>query len=218
MQRYLEKATSFFEIPVDLRSRVFIVLATLILVPVFFLPLWELQITTKQFPDGLTVSIYADQLAGGVTEERDDLLEINALNYYVGMEPLEQGNFVEFKWMPFVLGATILLAFRVIVLGKMSKLVDLIVFYCYFGVFALWSFYSRLYDYGHHLNPNAQIQLEPFTPPMFGKTTIAHFDLSGAPAIGSYLMVIVPVVLIAAVCLSRSAWKREHMPSRDFMG
>jgi copper chaperone NosL len=218
MQRYLEKATSFFEIPVDMRSRIAILAAALLLVPVLFLPLWQVQIATNQFPDGLTVNIYADRLEGTVTEERDDLLEINALNYYVGMQPLENGDFVEFKWMPFVLGATVLLAFRVIVLGKMSKLIDLLVFYSYFGLFALWSFYSRLYEYGHHLNPNAQIKLEPFTPPMFGKTSIAHFELSGAPAIGSYLMVVVPIILIAAVCVSRRTWKREHMPSKDFMG
>ena len=217
MQRYLEKATSFFEIPVDLRSRALVLIAALLLVTVFFLPLWNMQIYTKQFPDGLAVHIYADKLEGGVAEGRDDLLEINALNYYVGMEPLEEGNFAEFKWMPFVLGAVIVLALRVIVLGKMSKLIDLLVFYGYFGMFSLWSFYSRLYDYGHHLNPSAQIIIPSFTPPMFGRTTIANFDLAGAPAIGSYIMVVVPVVLLTAILMSRLAWRREHMPSRDFM-
>ncbi|HEY4613711.1 MAG TPA: hypothetical protein VII11_12065 [Bacteroidota bacterium] len=217
MQRYLQKATSFFEIPLDLRSRLLIFIAAVLLVPVFFLPLWNMQIYTKQFPDGLTLDVYAHKLEGGMTESRDDLLEINAQNYFIGMKSLEAEDFIEFKWMPFVLGAIVLLALRVIVLGKMSKLVDLVVFYGYFGLFALWSFYSRLYAYGHHLNPNAQIKVDPFTPPMFGKTTIAHFDLAGAPAVGSYLMVVVPLVLLAAVWFSRSAWRREHMPSRDFV-
>lgn len=217
MQRYLEQALTFFEIPVDLRSRLMIVLTALILVPVLFLPLWQMQIFTTQFPDGLTVNIYAGKLESGGAEGRDDLLEINAINYYIGMEPLEQGNFVEFIWLPFALGATILLALRVMVLGKMSKLIDLLVFYVYVSAFALWSFYSRLYDYGHHLNPNAQITVPPFTPPMFGKMSVAKFELVGSPGIGSYLMIVVPVVLILAVCLSRFAWKREHMPSRDFV-
>ncbi len=217
MNRKLEKAISFFFILLDFRSRLLIFLCALLVVPVFFLPLWEMRIHTSEFPDGLKLSIYATKLEDGSNDSRDDLLEINALNHFIGMRPLENEEFVEFKWIPFVLGAVVLLALRVIVFGTMAKLVDLFVFYAYFGIFALWSFYEKLYAYGHNLNPYATLKVEPFTPPMFGHLRVANFDLYGAPQVGSFFLVLVPLVLFAAISLSYTSWRKGHLPSRDYV-
>lgn len=217
MDRKLEKAISFFSIPLDLRSRVLILIAALLVVPAFIVPLWEMRIHTNEFQDGLKLSIYATKFEGGNSESRDDLLEINALNHFIGMRPLEGEEFVEFKWMPFVLGAVILLALRVIVFGTMAKLVDLFVFYAYFGIFALWSFYEKLYAYGHNLNPYATLKVEPFTPPLFGHLKVANFDLYGAPQVGSFFLLMVPMLLFAAIYLSRATWRKEHLPPRDYV-
>jgi len=217
MNRKLEKATSFFFIPLDFRSRLLIFLSALLVVPAFFVPLWEMRIHTSEFPDGLKLSIYATKLEDGSKDSRDDLLEINALNHFIGMRPLENEEFVEFKWIPFVLGAVVLLALRVIVFGTMAKLVDLFVFYAYFGIFALWSFYEKLYAYGHNLNPYATLKLEPFTPPMFGHLRVANFDLYGAPQVGSSFLLIVPILLVAAISLSYAAWRKEQLPSSDYV-
>lgn len=217
MNRKLEKATSFFAIPLDFRSRVLIFIAALLVVPAFMVPLWEMRIHTNEFPDGLKLSIYAATLEGVKSEGRDDLLEINALNHFIGMRPLEKEEFVEFKWIPFVLGVVVLLALRVIVFGTMAKLVDLFVFYAYFGLFALWSFYEKLYAYGHNLNPYATLKVEPFTPPLFGHLKVANFDLYGAPQAGSFILLLVPILLFAAICLSRATWRKEHLPPRDYM-
>ncbi len=209
MNMTLKRASSFFETPIDLRSRVLIVLAAVMVVPALIFPLWYMQLYSNQFPDGLSLDIYSYKLAGGVTPERDDLREINSLNHYIGMRPLVEEDFTEFKWIPFLLGGMILLALRVVVLGKMSKLVDLFVLFSYFGVFALGSFYRKLYLYGHQLDPTAAIKVQPFTPPMFGHTTMANFQVYSYPDIGSYFMAAVPLLLLAAMWLSRSAWVRE---------
>jgi hypothetical protein len=209
MQNLIKKANAFFETPIDLRSRVLIILSALVLLPTFFVPLWTITLYSNQFPDGLVLKIYSYKLEGGKSEYRDDLKEINALNHYIGMKPLKEEDFTEFKWIPFVVGGVMLLALRVVVLGKMSKLVDLFVLFTYFGLFSLWSFYHKLYLYGHELDPTAAVKVPPFTPPMFGHSTMANFEVYSFPAIGSYFMAAMPLFLLAAMWASRKAWLKE---------
>jgi hypothetical protein len=212
MQNILKKASSFFETPIDLRGRVIVIAAALMLLPTFFLPLWKMELYSNQFPDGLVLNIYSFKIEGGRTPDRDDLKEINSLNHYIGMRALRADDFTEFKWIPFVLGGVMLLAFRVAVLGKMSKLIDLFVLFTYFGLFSLWSFYHKLYLYGHELDPTAAIKVPPFTPPMFGHKTMANFEVYNNPDAGSYAMALVPLFLLAAMWLSRRAWLKERIP------
>lgn len=209
MQNVISKANAFFETPIDLKSRLLVILSALVLLPTFFLPLWTITLYSNQFPDGLVLKIYSYKLEGGKSEYRDDLKEINALNHYIGMRPLKEEDFTEFKWIPFVVGGVMLLALRVVVLGKMSKLVDLFVLFTYFGLFSLWSFYHKLYLYGHELDPTAAVKIPPFTPPMFGHATMANFEVYSFPAGGSYLMAVMPLFLLAAMWASRKAWLKE---------
>jgi copper chaperone NosL len=210
MQKYIQKATSFFGTPIDLRSRMLIIISALMLLPTFFLPLWRMELYSNQFPDGLALNIFSYKLEGGKTENRDDLKEINSLNHYIGMRALQEDDFTEFKWIPFVIGGVMLLALRVAVLGEMSKLVDVFVMFTYFSLFSLWSFYHKLYLYGHNLDPTAAIKVPPFTPPMFGHKTMANFEVYNYPDLGSYFMAALPLILLAAMWLSRKAWVKER--------
>ncbi len=212
MKQYLEKVTSFFDIPIDLRGRILIFLAALMLVPSYFTPLWKMTMYSNQFPDGLELNIFTYKLEGGKSANQDDLKEINSLNHYIGMRPLLDDDFTEFKWIPFVIGGTILLALRAIVIGKMSKLVDLFVMFTYFGIFSLWSFYYKMYIYGHQLDPTAAIKVPPFTPPMFGHQTMANFEVYNYPSTGTFFISLMPVLLLAAMWFSRKSWlaKQTH--------
>lgn len=210
MQRLLENTASFFETPIDLRGRLLVIAAALLLVPTIIFPLWNMTLYSNQFPDGLVLNIYSHKLEGGKTPDRDDLKEINSLNHYIGMRPLLEDDFTEFKWIPFVIGGIILLGLRAVVLGKMSKLVDLFVLFTYFGLFSLWSFYHKLYLYGHELDPTAAVKVPPFSPPMFGHTTMANFEVYSYPDVGSFFMAAVPLLLLAAMWLSRKTWIKEH--------
>ncbi len=178
-------------------------LGALLLIPTFFLPLWKMTLYSNQFPEGLSLSIFSYKLEGAQSQYRDDLKEINALNHYIGMRPLVEEDFTEFKWIPFVLGGVILLSLRVIILGSMSKLVDLAVLFTYFGLFSLWSFHRKLFLYGHELDPTAAVTVEPFTPPIIGHQTLANFEVYSFPGAGSYFMALVPVMFLLAMWLSR---------------
>ena len=205
MKSIVERANEFFEIRLDVRSRVLIIVAALFLIPTYVAPLWNMTLYSNQFPDGLRLDIYSHKLEGTKSPLQDDLREINSLNHYIGMRPLIDEDFTEFKWIPFVIGGIILLALRAIVLGKMSKLVDLFMLFTYFSGFSLWSFYDKMYAYGHNLEPTAAIKVDPFTPPLFGHQTMANFEVYSYPGIASYFMVAVPLLMLAAMWFSRRA-------------
>jgi hypothetical protein len=189
----------FFDRELTVTSRILILAGVLLLLPVYFVPMYQMTLVSNQFPDGLELHIYASRLEGGSTANRDDLREINTLNHYIGMRPLLESDFSEFKWLPLAVGAFALLALRALVIGKMSKLVDVVVLFVYFGLFSLWSFYRRLYEYGHNLDPTAAVKVQPFTPPLFGTHQIANFTVTNLPEIGSYLMIAFALCLIAAM-------------------
>jgi len=201
-QNWLEKANRFFELPLQLRSRILVLAAAVLLVPSFLFPLYQMTLYSNQFPDGLVLKIYSYTLEGGESQNRDDLREINSLNHYIGMRPLLESDFSEFKWLPFGIGAFALLALRAIAVGKMSKLVDLVVLFLYFALFSLWSFGHRLYQYGHVLDPTAAIKVKPFTPPLIGTQQIANFTVNNYPGPGTYLIAASLVLMIVALSMS----------------
>jgi hypothetical protein len=202
MREFLKKAGEFFETPLSLKGRGLALAGALLLLPTFVFPLWRMTLYSNQFPEGLVLNIYSYKLEGGRTEYRDDLKEINALNHYIGMRPLIEEDFTEFKWIPFVIGGVMLLALRAIVLGTMSKLVDLFVLFSYFGTFSLWSFYRKLYLYGHELDPTAAVKVQAFTPPLFGHQTLANFEVYSYPSVGSYCMAGVILFFLGAMWVS----------------
>ena len=195
----LYREFAFLEQPLPLASRLLLIAAGLILSLAFFYPLWNMTFYSNQYPDGLTLDIYAYHLEGGKTPNRDDLREINSLNHYIGMRPLLESDFAEFIWLPFALGGLMLLALRAAVLGKMSKLVDVFVIFVYFSVYSFWSFYYRLYTYGHHLDPTAAIKVPPFTPPLFGTQEVGNFTVYSYPETASYALFLYGLFLFAAL-------------------
>lgn len=218
MSDFLEKETAFFDLPLTLKSRVLILVAVVALLPSFFFPLWNMSFYSNQYRDGLVLNIYSYQLEGGKTPNRDDLREINSLNHYIGMRPLLESDFSEFTWVPLVVGLLMILALRAMVLGKMSNLVDVFVLFVYFGLFSMWSFYHRLYLYGHNLDPTASIKVQPFTPPFFGTKQIANFTVNSFPDIGSYAFFAFGILLLLAIVLSARRGSRKVLRKQGVEG
>ncbi len=191
-------------------TRLALVLGTLLLAGSFTVPMWHIRMFATQFPDGLELTIYPHQLTGG--NEGRDVNEINTLNHYIGMRPLQQQDFAEMRWIPFALGVFALLAFRAAVFGKVGNLVDVLVLFTYFGAFSLAAFWYRLYDYGHHLDPEAPIKVDPFTPPIIGHNRLANFEVYSYPGLGTALFTAFGGLLALLVYLDWRAKRREAAP------
>ena len=189
------------------RSRLALLALGLALGAVFLWPMWHITMYATQFPDGLHLFMYPHKLTGGNLGR--DVNEINTLNHYIGMRPLQQENFVEMRWIPFAVGVFALLSVRAAVFGKIGQVVDLLVLFTYFGLFSLGTFYYRLYDYGHTLSPEAPIKVAPFTPPMIGHNKLANFDVYSYPGAGSYVFMVFGTGLAVLLALNFRRWKRS---------
>ena len=199
MRKLIENSSRFLELPVDLGPRGLLVLAGLFLIPCYIAPLWNMTMFAPQYPDGLRLHIYSYKLDGG--NGGQDVKEINVLNHYIGMRDLDATDFKEFKWIPFVVGGLGLVFLRAAAFGKMKHLLDVLVMYCYFSLFSLWSFAYKLYSYGHSLAPTAAVKVAPFMPPVFGRRHLANFEVYSYPGPASYALCVVALLLAAALLL-----------------
>ncbi len=164
--------------PLELRSRIALVLLTVPLLLAFTAPLWRIHMVAPQYPQGLDLLIYPYTVEG-------DIQEINTLNHYIGMARIDRAALSDLDWIPFAIGGLILLALRVATIGDKRSLVDLTVLFLYFSTFSLFRFAYKLYVYGHNLDPAAPFEVEPFMPPVFGMKQIANFTTWSYPDLGS---------------------------------
>jgi copper chaperone NosL len=202
MKPIIERSNRLLTLPLAPGPRLLLLIAFLLLIPTYLMPLWKLTMFAPQYPDGLRLGIYSYKLEGG--NNGQDVKEINILNHYIGMKELTTAEFTEFKWIPFVVGMLGLLFLRAPVHGKLSDLIDVFVLYLYFALFSLWSFGYKLYNYGHNLAPTASVKVPPFMPPVFGYKKLANFEVYSYPAAGSYALAAVALVLLIAFVL---AWR-----------
>lgn len=202
MRTFFNKTNTLLLATIGIAPRALLAAAALALLLTYVIPLWNLTMFAPQYPEGLRLDIYSWTLAGG--NDGQDVKEINVLNHYIGMRDLTNEDFTEFKWMPFVIGGLALLFLRAAVHGDVGSLLDVTVMFAYFGLFSLWSFSYKLYQYGHNLAPTAAVKVDPFMPPIFGFKQIANFQVYSYPKPGTYVMAAVVVMLSAALFV---AWR-----------
>lgn len=213
MKPILERSNRQLDVPLDAAPRLLLLVAALLLIPTYVLPLWRMTMFAPQYPDGLRLDIYSYRLEGG--NRGQDVKEINILNHYIGMRDLSPTDFTKFKWIPFVIGVLGLLFLRALVHGRLGDLLDVVVLYFYFGAFSLWSFGYKLYSYGHDLAPTASVKVPPFMPPLFGHRKLANFDVYSFPAAASYALGAVALALLLALFLGwREARRAEAAETR----
>ena len=179
-----------------------IVVCAMALVAVLFVPMWRIELTAPQYPEGLKLLIFSNKLAGNV-----DI--INGLNHYIGMKTLHTNDFIEFTVLPYIIiffvAAFMLIAF----MGKRKWLNILFILFVCFGVIAMIDFWRWEYNYGHHLNPNAAIIVPgmAYQPPLIGYKQLLNFGAYSIPDIGGWIFVGVGAMLLSLVVFELRAWR-----------
>jgi copper chaperone NosL len=189
------------------RGRILTLLCGIALFTVLLFPMWQIQLSAPQYPEGLVLNIYPNKLGGNVDV-------INGLNHYIGMKTLHTEDFVEFKVLPYIIvffGVALLLAaFRAS--RRMLNVVS-IIFVC-FGVIAMVDFWKWEYDYGHNLNPDAAIIVPgmAYQPPLIGFKQLLNFGAYSIPDIGGWIFVGTGILLVLAVATEwKAAKKKVHL-------
>jgi copper chaperone NosL len=195
---FIDQIPDLTDQPIPDRGRLLMIVGAVLLAVAIFLPLWQIHLVAPQYQEGLDLYIYSHKLEAG--NDGQDLKEINNLNHYIGMAPIEEEDFPEMTFIPFLLGGFALLSLRAAFFGKVGAAIDTLVLFVYFGAFSMWRFYYQLYTYAHNLNPRAPMDIEPFTPILIGWKQIANFTQYSFPREGSALL------LGAVLCFGGAIW------------
>jgi nitrous oxidase accessory protein len=157
------------------------------------LPLWNMTMRAPQYPKGLRLTAYGTSMIG-------DIRELNILNHYIGMPPIEAPTF---ETSMFPIGIAVLVT--LCLLAPLNRWLRRL------GVFAVAStpfvivvdLQWRLYAFGHTLNPHAPIRLKPFTPLVLGTSHMGNFVSTGMVASGVFCLLAAAVVLVLGSRIGR---------------
>ena len=133
-------------------SRIIIAIASISLIGCLFVPLWRIDLFAPQYPEGLTMKIWHNDIKGQI-----DI--INGLNHYIGMRHIGVDMFPEFQFIAYIIVFYILLGLMVALYGKREILFWYLVLTVFGGIFTLYDFYRWGYEYGHNLDPAAAIKV-----------------------------------------------------------
>ncbi len=171
------------------------ILSGLSLFTILFFPIWQIQLSAPQYPEGLVMLIYANKIAGNV-----DI--INGLNHYIGMKTIHTGDFFEFTILPYIICFFSLLFIIAGIIGKRKLINGSLILFVLFGIVAMTDFWKWEYNYGHNLNPDAAIIVPgmSYQPPLIGFKQLLNFGAYSIPDIGGWIFVGVGIILLFVVC------------------
>jgi copper chaperone NosL len=167
-------------------SRVLLAVAALMLIGMYFLPMWSISLDAPQYPEGLGLKIYINTVTGA---SENDLTNINGLNHYIGMKRIEPDSIAELKYMPPIIGVMIVLGLLAAWFGRCWMALAWSGLFVVLGIVGMVDFYLWEYDYGHNLDPHAAIVIEgmAYQPPLIGSKQLLNFTAHSYPDIAGYI-------------------------------
>jgi len=167
------------------------IIGSLLLLALFFLPMWNISLEAPQYPEPIGMDIWINKFAD---HNPNDIKNINIMNHYVGMKDIPE-SIPEFEIFPIVVVIMSLLGVIVGFIGRYQLYLIWFILAVGLGTTAMYDFYQWEYDYGHNLKGNAAIKFtdaegEPmaYQPPLIGKKRILNFNAISMPMSGAYLM------------------------------
>ena len=177
------------------------VIAAILLVVSITRPWWRMRLNAPQYPQGLYVTAYVNNMTG-------DVAEIDGLNHYIGMRPLAEA--AEFERSVAVFG---IVSLSLLILGASfvhTRWAALMVLPALFlPVFFLADLQFWLANFGLNLDPTAALSssVDPFVPPVLWKGTIAQFSTVPRVLSGFWLSVWASGFILVGLFFHRRAYK-----------
>jgi hypothetical protein len=187
----------------------------------FFAPMWWVSLSAPNYPehiypDGVRIDLHWTHVANGCgaqQRERDEIAEeevldcveeMNTINHYIGMHPLERGAQLEFRIAPYLFVAFgLLVVVGLFYHGPFWWLLSLPAIALPLGF--LLDFAGWLYWFGHNLHEWAAFTVKPFMPTVFGEGKVAQFSTYSYPHYGMALSI------AASLCLGLALLRRRRL-------
>lgn len=175
-------------------TRILTAISGIAMFVVLLVPIWQIQLSAPQYPEGLSLYIHADKLSG-------DVNIINGLNHYIGMRELHEQDFIEFAILPYVIIFLGILGVLAAVVNRKWLFFCFVIVFVVFGIVAIIDFYLWLYDYGHNLDPAAPIKVPgmSYQPPLIGFKQLLNFGAYSIPEKGGWIMITAALLSVIAV-------------------
>jgi len=177
-----------------------LLIARVLLLVAIFVPFWHMELVAPQYPNNLQLTAYVNHLAG-------DVDEINSLNHYIGMRPLEEAAQIERSVGVYVLILfVVMLEFAGYIHSRWAVLLVLPVL-TFPGVFLI-DLYLWMSHFGMNLDPSAPLSnsVDPFVPPILGSGFIGQFETISSAGPGLILSTMASVVMVVALYFHRRAY------------
>lgn len=176
-------------------------------------PVWVTSFTAPQYPQGLRLEVYLDRVTG-------DTNEVNILNHYVGMRPIEKMAPVERSVAFILLALVCVLAIGAATFPRTLWQVMLILPLVLFPLGMLIDLYAWLWYAGHSLDPTSPLSMtvKPFTPKLIGEQRIANFDVTSGLGLGAYLQLAGAALLLGAAVVGWRLSKKYGWESASVDG
>ena len=161
--------------------------AAALLLTLFVFPLWQITLIAPQYPDGVALKIWIDKIGGN---EPGTLQNINILNHYVGMKPIEPESIPELTYLKYIVIAMTALGLIAAWINRKTVILGWAILVVALGALGIYDFYLWESDYGHNLDPNAPIKIEgqAYQPPLIGQKTLLNFLAKSYPHLGGMAM------------------------------
>ena len=187
-------------------SRIVMIIGSLMLLLVFLFPLWSISLEAPQFPEGINMYIWVNQITG---DTESTLQNMNILNHYIGMQKIEPDSIPELQYFPYIVVFMSVIGVLFGIVGNRKLFLTWIILMIILGVLGIYDFYLWEYDYGHNLDPHAPIKVPGmvYQPPLFGSEWLLNFRATSYPALGSLFMG--GSVLFAGLAYFMSKEKKE---------
>jgi copper chaperone NosL len=172
----------------------------LLLVSLFF-PYWRMHLEAPQYPGGLRVQAYVNHLEG-------DVAEIDNLNHYIGMRPLEEAaQFERAASVWLIIAMVLLVEGAAFIHNRWAALLAAPA--VLFPAFFLADLYLWLNHFGQNLDPDAPLSasVKPFTPPLLGVGTVGQFRTIASAGEGLILAAAAAGITLVALYFHRRAYK-----------
>lgn len=178
-----------------------LMLAALLLMISMVTPYWGMKLKAPQYPKGLKVDVYINHIEG-------DVAEIDGLNHYLGMPPLNEGGRIErsISLLAIVAFGFLLMA-ATFVHNRWAAILALPAIG--FPLAFLTDLWYILYVYGHSIDPKSALggAIQPFTPTLFGEGKIGQFGSAAEPQLGLFLAFLASLTILIGLYFHRAAYK-----------
>lgn len=167
--------------------------------PIWFVSLEAPNYPKEAFPEGIPVFFHFDGFSGEVHE-------MNTINHFIGMDPMQRGGVYERILSPYALIFTaFMIGLFIIYQNKILSFFMLIPVFLpviFLGLYSFW-----LYWFGHNMHEYGAFSIKPFMPTVFGDGKVAQFVTHSYPTSGFWMLVFISLFCILSLLSYKKANK-----------